>query len=386
MKVSPIHCFVSVCRSAFETVSYEVQFSESNKRSFERIGYSGALSSDDELYCKGCNVILIFAEGTSRRILSRELTPNIFNLIKDDSLNFTNYYNHQAATFRGIRGSLISGFVAKGGWMGNGWGFGEQSHKATLAQFSNTVESLPSVLNEKGYSTFFLSPHTPKDALAIVMQATGFSETAITSDSHFDSDKVTYEKLFNRALDLSRRNNPFLLTAYIVGTHHGLDSPDLKYGDGRNSYLNKFNNQDHWFGEFVKKFKNSTMSENTLIVFTADHATYPVKEFQATFKTSVGEFHDEIPLVIYRKGITHRDIDAGFRSSLALAPTILDILGVNGMKNHFLTNSLFSTPSQWERFAAQGNYLLHIDEDGVVRRTEDCSFREMLKKFYSFSR
>ena len=78
-------------------------------------------------------------------------------------------------------------------------------------------------------------------------------------------------------------------------------------------------------------------------------------------------------------------IDAGLRTSLALAPTVLDILGIVDVRNHFLANSLFDQPTKWERFCAQGKSMYHVDDDGIVREIKSVEFKELLTKFYSFS-
>ena len=48
-------------------------------------------------------------EGTSYRVLSEEITKNLWDL-KNNSIDIVNYFNHTAATFNGIRGQLISGY------------------------------------------------------------------------------------------------------------------------------------------------------------------------------------------------------------------------------------------------------------------------------------
>ena len=108
-----------------------------------------------------------------------------------------------------------------------------------------------------------------------------------------------------------------------------------------------------------------------------------VKEFQQTISTNVNVFHDEIPLGIYGPTIKKCKVDAKYRNSLALAPTILDLLGFGQYQNHFLGNSLFEEPSKWERYCAQGNSLFHIDDDGVVRKSNNKEVKKMMKLFYS---
>lgn len=387
VKQAPIHRLGLAVWDAWDSMTFVQKYDPLIKKSFARNFLQSYKINQYGIKCKDCNVIIIFAEGTSSLVISPVLTPNTFNFSNEETINFTRYFNHQAATFRGIRGSLISGFTYRGGAFGKGGvGFFNLDHNKIIEQYSNSVESLPTILSNKGYNTTFISPHNNKDALAPLMRATGFEITKIAEvDKSFESDKNTYERLFDEARYLHNKGKPFLLSAYIVGTHHGLDSPDLKFVDGNNSYLNKFYNQDHWFGEFLKRFKQSKISDNTILVFTADHSTYPSTEYKKTFKSSCSVFHDQIPLIIYKKGMKNIHIDAGLRTSLALAPTVLDILGIVDVRNHFLANSLFDQPTKWERFCAQGKSMYHVDDDGIVREIKSVEFKELLTKFYSFS-
>ncbi|MDY3115502.1 MAG: sulfatase-like hydrolase/transferase [Sutterella sp.] len=384
IKSLPTHRLAMTAKEAWDTIMFVANHKKEINEKFLRKDFQASTRNPYDLYCKDCNVIIIFAEGTSKRVISEELTPNTLRFASE-SIQFANYFNHQAATFRGIRGSLCSSFSLKGGFYQTNDGLGQMEEKDIYKQYKGLLESLPSILNEHGYHTHFLSPHDRNDRLAALMSTIGFQTTSIAQVSPFETDRETYERLFNQAVDLRKKNKPFLLTTYIVGTHHGLDSPDIKFGDGSNPYLNKFHNQDFWFGKFLEKFNSSDLAKNTLLIFTTDHATYPTPEYQKVFHTSCSVFHDQIPLYFYKKGIEPDTVDAHFRTSLALTPTVLDLLRITEVKNHFLANSLFSEPTQWERYAAQGMPTFHVDDDGVVRENHSPEFTEMLKDFYQIS-
>ncbi|MCV5871698.1 LTA synthase family protein, partial [Escherichia coli] len=49
----------------------------------------------------GKNILVIFIEGMSSLVISKELTPNLYEFRKK-SISFNSYYNHPAATFRGL--------------------------------------------------------------------------------------------------------------------------------------------------------------------------------------------------------------------------------------------------------------------------------------------
>ena len=117
---------------------------------------------------------MIFAEGMSSEVISEKLTPHTFEL-RDRSVSFENYYNHTAATFRGIRGQLISGFQLLGGSYG-GQGIAEINKKAVDEHFKGRTESLPLILRKNGYQTVFLSPHPESDNFQTFVKGIGFDE------------------------------------------------------------------------------------------------------------------------------------------------------------------------------------------------------------------
>lgn len=342
----PIHHFVHQASIAFRGIGFEP--TGKNGELFFKNAVSGASSELVSKYRdasgRPLNVIVIFTEGTSLQVLSPELTPNAWWL-SGKSLAVANYFNHTAATFRGIRGQMISGYQYLGGHYQDKKGIGQAAPRKLLSVYGEKTESLATVLRDKGYATGFLSPHDKDEQLRFLMQASGFENTYSSQDCDSSAeltDRMQYACLFKRAEQYSAGRKPFFLSAYVVGTHHGMDSPDLKWKDGNNSYQNKFYNQDHWLGVFLEKFNQSPMSENTLLVFTTDHATYPTDQYNKTFGTKSRHFVGKIPLLFYLKGNEPAVLDAENRNSLCFAPTLLDLLGFTDAPNHFLGESLFS--------------------------------------------
>ena len=128
--------------------------------------------------------------------------------------------------------------------------------------------------------------------------------------------------------------------------------------------------------------------ENTLLVFTADHATYPVPEYKKTFNSIQSTFINKIPLFLYTKGIKPEIRNAQGRNSLDLAPTILDILDVNDVENYFLGTTLFSDDeSDYSHFCAIGNEFYYISDDdfNLQGLGEKNSLVKSIRKYYEIS-
>lgn len=345
---------------------------------------------------KNYNILTIFLEGTSTAVLSESLTP-CFKKLQKEGINFINYYNHTASTFRGIRGQLISGYSLKGILHYNRdsiW-FGELANKIKGNMgAAPVIESLPLILEKHGYTTVFISPHNKNDRLAPVMKRVGFQQVFTAENfgeefSHYLSDKQSYQFLWQELMELKGSHKPFFLCLYQFGTHHGQDSPDKKYGDGQNSYLNKFHNADFWLGNFVDKFLADSISDTTILIITADHATYPTPEYQATFNSPAQYFFDEIPFLILIKGVGEKILDAHYKNTLSFTPTVLDILGIDTERNHFLGESLFldTSDNPYSHISCMEFDCFHIDKSGVkrIKNDEYKDIIDLIHKFYTYS-
>ena len=332
-----------------------------------------------EAICKTPNIVLIFAEGMSERIISdeRNITPNIAEL-KESGLSFNNYYNHTAATYRGIIGSLFSGYQ-----LGN--------------LDKNGLVSLQGLLKENGYRTGFINVEPGNASFTGYLESLGFDEVVdrISDDNDSEDmmqDREAYEELFHYMEALSKGNDPFMIGIYTVGTHVSWDSPGEVFGDGSSNVLNRFYYMDIQFGLFLERFRNSSFKDNTVLIFTTDHCSYADNDYLAVFDDPDGEpFLDEIPFIIYYDGIEHREIDAGGRNSLCLAPTICDLLDIEGA-NYFLGTTLFcrvgELPSDFDTIYCLDSSLcttLNGNIDKLQESQEDV-VQEKLLKYYVAAR
>ncbi|MGT2799394.1 LTA synthase family protein [Streptococcus marmotae] len=273
------------------------------------------------------NVILLFTEGLSQHIINdeRNVMPNLYR-IQQEALQFDNYYNHTFATYKGLIGQLYSGYQLDN-------------------SDSNYLESVQSILKMEDYKTSFLNTEPKNKEFTEYLknfQFDNFKQGQLTENKDILSDEDAYNQLF-QLLSEQSDSSPFLITMYTFGTHVGMDSFDRNYGDGSNHVLNRFFDLDNQFGRFIEKFKESEWSNNTIIIFTTDHATYVDDEYKQAFpdfSRSLGHV-DKIPLFFYYKGIEPQKIDVAGRNSINLAPTILDYIDVS-QPNHFLGRSLFS--------------------------------------------
>lgn len=322
------------------------------------------------------NIVLVFIEGLSENIISdeRNITPNIANL-KAESLRFENYYNHTFATLKGLSGQLYSGY---------------QLDNLDV----NLLPSMQSILAERGYHTTLINTEPTNKDFTVYLGNMQFDEVITNMDvvdyeRAYIHDKESFELLYDTIEQQSQLKEPFFTVIYTFGTHVAQDSPDEVYGDGRDPLLNKFYNMDYYFGEFLNEFKNNSVFDNTILVFTTDHATYMDEDFVATFPT-YKRMHaelDQVPFYIYHKGVEKQSFDVEGRNSLCMTPTVLDYLDIS-VGNYFLGESLF-IPKKNEMYCDtvfyDTFYYLTSNHAQINQLPEEYygQFTDLLKKYFS---
>lgn len=327
------------------------------------------------------NVIVVFTEGMSARWMEAYggshpgLTPHL-DAFAQKSITFTNYYNHTAATFRGLRGQLTSGHQEVDGYYEDGRGFGQRDVSGDVTAISRI--SLPEILRGHGYrSMFFLSQ---EEYLNKMIATLGFDRT-LGRDYLFDTylrdhthdrpkflpDRELFETML-RELESQPTGSPFFAAVYNFGTHAFLDG-ELKYGEGDNEVLNRFHTYDRDIGRFLRDLMASPLHDNTVIVVTSDHSTYPGPHAVRADRRKPPHFVDAIPLLVYWKGVEPTTVDAGGRNSLSLAPTLLSMLGIRDAPNLFMGCTLFETCAL-ERISSLGSEYILTTRDGSYRETQ----------------
>jgi phosphoglycerol transferase MdoB-like AlkP superfamily enzyme len=314
------------------------------------------------------NIILIFTEGLSESIVqdSRNIMPNVAYM-QNNSLNFTNYYNHTFATYRGLIGQLYSG------------------HQRDDSD-SNYLISIQDILKDQGYWTTMINTEPANETFSAYLSAMQFDEV-ISDENLCDgavdtmSDGTAYEYLFDKAVAYEQeKSQPFFMVIYTFGTHATLDSTDQIYGDGTDRVLNRFYNVDYQFGKFIDKFNDSALASDTIVVFTADHATYADQDFLNAFPEyeRVCSDVDEIPFFIYSVGGPVGQIDADGRNSLDMAPTLLNYLNIDA-PNYFLGDALFNEKKSelsLDTFFYDPTYVIYTGNDSI--ETPDGATQELI--------
>lgn len=341
---------------------------------FYRAGVEGYIDKNENL-AEQPNVILIFTEGLSKHIVDdeRNIMPNVAKL-QEESISFVNYYNHTFATYRGLLGQLYSGYQ--------------------LADFdSSELVSIQSILSDQGYNTTFINAEPYNDDFANYLN--NFDFDRLLGDTSMEcrgtslglADKDAYAFLYDTAVEMVQEEKPFFLAIYTYGTHTSFDSIDEKFEDGKDAVLNRFYDADYQFGLFWEKIKSNPEFDNTILIYTADHATYQDDAFDGAFPNYKRAFQcmDEIPFYIYHKGVEPQVVDAAGRNTLDMVPTVLDYMDLSA-PNYFLGTSLFakaaSSSLETSYCDSYTNYSSLNDEINVMGAEDAQYVNDTIRNYY----
>lgn len=348
------------------------------------------------------NIIVIFAEGLSARLVGAYggthpgLTPNLDRLASQ-SMRVDDYFNHTAATFRGLEGQLSSGFSFSGGGGKEGWN--HAGNRATLAAIHR--QTIPRIVGGAGYDSYMFVPHLRQRPIIKMLSTLGFTrvyaQQAIEGELLDDrghvrpgtsglDDQSIFRGLvaFLQQREEAGDEQPFFAATYNIGTHAFLQhsADDVAYGKEPDPILDKMHNFDAAFGEFLRYFLASGYARDTLLVVTADHATYP----EPPYREVVGDdlkpyFVDRIPLLVHDPyHVLPETFDAQGRNSLDLAPTVLQLAGVQSQRNAFLGASLFEPRRLPLGIAAEGaKYYMTVPEGVFGMGEEPEVYRAMFE-------
>jgi len=239
----------------------------------------------------------------------------------------------------------------------------------------NKINSLPSLLREKGYYSAFFHG-APNGSM-------GFQAFANTCsfDDYFGKDEydditdydgiwgIWDDKFFQFFADkLNTFKEPFYANLFSVSSHHPFNIPKefkAKFPEGELPIYKCISYTDYSLKIFFDKVSKMPWYNNTLFVFTADHAAGETQ--MPKYNTDWGHF--AIPIFFYKPGEKWQGIEPEIIQQTDIMPTILGQLNYdkpylsfgrdifdNTNKTHCAFNYL---NHNYQLF--RGNYLLKFD-------------------------
>lgn len=353
------------------------------------------------------NIILLFTEGMSARTLSmynskfKDLTPHLQRFSNNShTMIAKDYYNHTAATYKGLHGQLCSWFPSLGGMQWN----------HTIPNSENIHYScITNILKAHNYDTSYLNVHykekSGNDEMAShlgythVLSAKELSNRYLGGVNHIRKNELTDHQAYRSLTKYlkERSEKPFFITMYTAETHAWCNTrkDGVVYKEGKNEVLNTIHNLDHAFGKFWDYFIHSKYANNTIIIFTADHAHYFDPAFVALMKKKKERYHkmfiDKIPLLIYAPThILPKILHTNQSTSLDLAPTLMHLLSIQKEKNAFLGHTIFenSQDTTHTGIAAYNSNLYAIAKGHIhynkQTSTQGKIFFDLIAKYFEY--
>ncbi len=258
-----------------------------------------------------------------------------------------------------------------------------------------------------GYETAFLAPTTANKPFIGFLERIGFQnvygfekiskilggrDLTPSPGTEDVADKDLFEALQAYLEQAPFGDSPFIVGTYNIGTHAFLDA-ETHYGDGENSVLNRMHHADRELGKFLDFFLASEYAENTVLIITADHSTFPELPTVDILQDSDFQpfFIDRIPFLVHAP---HLDLPAVFapsiRTSVDLAPTLLHLLSIKDHGNAFIGHSIFEDlPAPYKPMSAIGYKFFDLSDAGVVELEREAAERDeyvnLIRFFYAMA-
>ncbi len=315
------------------------------------------------------NLVFVLIESLSHKYVDvfsasgYGVTPNLDRLARQGVM-FTNFFASGQRSVEGLQATL-TGMASTIGLPTIGIGL--------LANYSK----LGYLAQDNGYTTVFVQSLKRRsfrtDAIA---GSTGFQEFYGMEDMLILLDYPDptaakygwdYETYMLAAEKMEKAKKPFFF--YIVTSTTHTPYPRLpknleKYPHSQNreeGFLNTLHYSDWSIGEFLERLKGQPWFEDTVFVFTADHA---LAHYQSG--SFVERFH--IPLILYSPGIFPPKVVSAVSSQLDLFATTIDILKLSG-KYSTLGTSLLAPRRKPFALIREGSVVGIIGDGAYLRHS-----------------
>ena len=203
----------------------------------------------------------------------------------------------------------------------------------TSSQYSNqSLQSLVSIAEEMEYSTSFFHG-APNGSMGFLgfSQVLGFDKYYGKNeyDNNADYDGIWGiwdEPFFQFTKDkLSENKSPFLATIFSVSSHAPYKIPAQYEGKFKEGYVAMHpcvQYTDYAIARFIESSKKEPWFENTIFVFTADHANLSYFEF---YQKSINRF--AIPIMLYAPGKSWGEERFDLVQHMDIMPTVAQLMG-----------------------------------------------------------
>ncbi len=225
----------------------------------------------------------------------------------------------------------------------------------------NKINTLPTILGKKGYSTAFFHGATNGS-----MRFNSFASQAgfqhyfgrfeYNNDAHFDKTWGILDEYFNpwTAKKLTTLKAPFFATLFTLSSHHPYYIPDhmkKKVIKGPQPICASINYGDYSLRKFFEEAKKQPWFNNTLFILCADHT--PATDDPIYSQRS--QMY-RIPIVFYHpKKLIQPKLEKKIFQQIDILPTVLDAINIK-TKYYSFGNSYFQKTNNEGITYLEGTY------------------------------
>lgn len=314
---TPFTIFKSINKSSLEIVTY---FPE---KELEQI-YSPTLQIKSDS-AQNLNVVLIILESFSKEYTGKQKDGHSFtpflDSLEQESLSFQRAFANGKKSIEGLP-AILSGIPTL---MNTAYISSKYS--------SNRIESLPSVLEQKGYQTsFYHGGENGTMGFQAFTQIAGIDryigKNEYPNENDYDGNWGIFDEPFLQfvAQDLSKQEEPFFSGIFTLSSHHPYTIPEQhkgKFKEGKIPILKSISYADYSLKQFFKTAKQQAWFKNTLFIITADHTQHNLKP---SYNNSIGQYR--IPLFYYLPNGSLKQSSNKVSQQNDIFPTTLSLLGI----------------------------------------------------------
>jgi len=289
---------------------------------------------------QGKNLIVLQVESLEnfvigKRVQGQEITPNL-NRLLNNSLYFSIFYEQ-----------VWNGTSSDADLMTNTSVYPVRQGSTFFRFPSNTYNSLPKILESKGYQTMAIHPDKGgywnwRQALTAI----GFQRTI--DESYFKMDEqiglgISDGSYFRQVGPVIKaEKQPFYTFLVTLTSHAPFDLPSryrelsldpVLNGSKLGGYFQSIHYTDQQIGALIDQLDKDGLLDNTAIALYGDH-TGVHKFYDDEIKQMKNpeswwlEGHNQIPLMIYSKGMTGEEIKTT-GGQIDIMPTLAYLMGVD---------------------------------------------------------
>jgi len=272
------------------------------------------------------NVVILLLESFSVEYIAsingeKEVNTPFLDSLISESLVYTNCYANGKKSLDAVP-SVISSIPKL-----------MEQEFITSNYATNTIESLPKVLNSLGYESAFFHGATNGsmnfDQFSNKVEFNHyFGRSEYNNESDFDGTWGIYDDKFFKwsAEEMTKMKAPFFSTIFSLSSHPPYSIPEEFKADftgGKTKMHNSVKYTDFALQQFFNYAKKQDWYANTVFVITADHT--PASNIPQYYK-EIGAMH--IPLVFFSPNNTKlKGRNNDVVGQIDIMPTVLDLIG-----------------------------------------------------------